>query len=343
MRTGQLFGDLSSTSTSSTSTSRPLTKAGLCYYYGKLRHSATECCRRAAGWNQLLSAPAISDTISHNLDMEKNSHSKPGAVYDSLADNYESWVGGSVGLKIIYRLFHEAISNNKENLKGRILDLGCGTGIFTQALSNIDGISEVIALDISRESVAQAKSGCNGRCRFLAASATELPFPDLSFDAVVAFGDIISHIHNGYREAISEIGRIIKPGGYLLCDIDNKWNLGLLSDLRELKAAFRTLPSGHIREWSFLDSLGDPCSLHFKTFRPSEIRGILAGAGLTVLDFQGLIILPNIIPQTFHYNYPPERVLGRAIDALSRIDRFVCRLPFFRGYGIGALITARKN
>ncbi len=274
---------------------------------------------------------------------KNTSHNKPATVYDSLADNYISWIEESAGLKIIYRTFHRAVDDNKARLKGRVLDLGCGTGIFTQILSDVEGVTGIVGLDISKESVLNAKKRCNDRCRFVAGSATELPFPDSSFDAVVAFGDIISHIHNGYKEAISEIGRILKPGGHLLFDIDNKWNLGLLSEPHELKAALQTISSGHIREWSFLDAFGDQCSLHFKTFRPSEITGLLNGAGLSVLDFQGLIILPNIIPQQFHYNHSLERPMGRAVMALSRLDHLIHRVPFFRGLGIGAMIVARKS
>ena len=175
------------------------------------------------------------------------SHNKPATVYDSLADNYISWIEESAGLKIIYRTFHQAVDENKARLKGRVLDLGCGTGIFTQILSDVEGVTEVVGLDISRESVLHARKRCNDRCRFVAGSATELPFPDSSFDAVVAFGDTISHIHNGYKEAISEAGRILKPGGHLLFDVDNKWNLGLLSEPHELKAALQTIGSGHIK------------------------------------------------------------------------------------------------
>ena len=125
------------------------------------------------------------------------------------------------------------------------------------------------------------------RCRF----RHRTPFPDSSFDAVASLrSDTISHIHNGYKEAISEAGRILKPGGHLLFDVDNKWNLGLLSEPHELKAALQTIGSGHIREWPFFsDAWGDQCSLHFKTFRPSEITEFLNNAGLSVLDFQGLI------------------------------------------------------
>ena len=275
--------------------------------------------------------------------MKNNSHNKPATVYDSLADNYISWIEESAGLKIIYRAFHEAVDENKARLKGRVLDLGCGIGIFTRILSNVEGVTGVVGLDISRESVLHAKGKCNDRCSFVAGSATELPFPDSSFDAVVALGDTISHIHNGYRDALSEVGRILKPGGHLLFDVDNKWNLGLLTEPHELKAAIQTISSGHIREWSFLDAFGDQCSLHFRTFRPSEITGLLDDAGLTVLDFHGLIILPNIIPQKFHYNYSTEKPLSRAVIALSKLDQLIHRLPFFRGLGIGALILARKR
>jgi len=270
---------------------------------------------------------------------KNTSHNKPATVYDSLADNYESWIEESAGLKIIYRAFHDAIDGNRGRLKGRVLDLGCGTHI----LSHVEGVNEVVGLDISKESVLQARGKCNNKCRFIAGSATELPFPDSSFDSVVAFGDIISHIHNGYKDAISEVGRILKPGGHLLFDVDNKWNLGLLSEPHELKAAIQRIGSGHIREWSFLDAFGDQCSLHFKTFRPSEITGLLNDAGLSVLDFQGLIILPNIIPQQFHYNHSLERPMGRAVMALSKLEQLIHRLPFSRGLGIGALIVARKR
>lgn len=277
----------------------------------------------------------------HIPDKDKPNN-KPATVYDSLAENYLSWIEESPALKLIYRTFYEAVNVNKGILKGRVLDLGCGIGIFTKLLSDVEG-TKVVGLDISRESVLHARERCDNRCSFLAGSATELPFPDSSFDAVVALGDTISHIHNGYKEAISEVGRILKPGGHLLFDVDNKWNLGLLSEPHELKAALQTITEGHIREWSFLDAFGEQCSLHFKTFRPSEIKGLLNDAGLTVLDFQGLIILPNIIPQQFHYNHSLEKPMGRAVMALSKLDQLVHRLPLFRGLGIGALIVAIKR
>ncbi|MFQ6083608.1 MAG: class I SAM-dependent methyltransferase [Candidatus Aminicenantia bacterium] len=44
------------------------------------------------------------------------------------------------------------------------------------------------------------------------ADATDLPFSENSFDAVFAFG-ILHHIEN-WQKAISEIYRVLKPGGY---------------------------------------------------------------------------------------------------------------------------------
>lgn len=274
---------------------------------------------------------------------EKTTENKPEVIYNSLANNYESWIEESAGLKIAYMAFYETISQNRERLQGRVLDLGCGTGIFSRVFSSIDGVREVVGIDISRESVVQAKARCNAKCRFLAGSATELPFPDDSFDAVVAFGDIISHIHEGYKDAIYEAGRVLRPGGHLIFDIDNKWNLGLLSEPHELKASLKTPFSGHIREWSFLDAFGNECSLHFKTFKPAEIKKILSDCGLSVIDFRGIIILPNTIPQRFHYNYPPEKPLGKVVMALNRIDKLICRMPFFRGWGVGSLVVSKKK
>jgi len=107
-----------------------------------------------------LPLPLISDTMPQNFNMKNPSNNKPEIVYDSLADNYESWIEESAGLKVIYRAFHDAIDDNRERLRGRVLDLGCGTGIFTQILSHVEGVNEVVGLDISKESVLQARGKC---------------------------------------------------------------------------------------------------------------------------------------------------------------------------------------
>jgi len=43
----------------------------------------------------------------------------------------------------------------------------------------------------------------------------KLPFKDASFDLVCEFG-VVHHIDPGWRQAVSEIGRVLKSGGYFV-------------------------------------------------------------------------------------------------------------------------------
>ena len=56
--------------------------------------------------------------------------------------------------------------------------------------------------------------------RFLVADATDLPFPDASFD-VVTMLDVLEHIPDD-RAAASEAWRVLKPGGHLLASSPNE-------------------------------------------------------------------------------------------------------------------------
>src|SRR5262245_45674293 len=85
----------------------------------------------------------------------------------------------------------------------RVLDLGALTGSF--AASCCPG-TLVVRVDLERP----APGTCEG---FVQADAAHLPFPDRSFDAVVA-NHSLEHIH-GLPAALAEIGRVVRPAGRL--------------------------------------------------------------------------------------------------------------------------------
>ena len=89
-----------------------------------------------------------------------------------------------------------------------VLELGCGTGIFTEKIFNLTG-SHITALDISPEMIRIAKEK-NILADFTVADATQSGFPDNNFDVV--FGSSVLH-HLEIREAIKELYRVLKPGG----------------------------------------------------------------------------------------------------------------------------------
>lgn len=100
--------------------------------------------------------------------------------------------------------------------KGRFLDVGCGVGEYLWAAKEagweyegVDPSSEFIELGRKHLAV-------EGRVCLL----EDAKFPDEHFDAV-AMSSVVEHIYNPY-ELLSEIWRILKPGGVFWFDAPNE-------------------------------------------------------------------------------------------------------------------------
>ena len=92
-----------------------------------------------------------------------------------------------------------------------VLELGCGTGLFTYEFANKP--IKLTAIDISPDLLEEAKkiiSACN--VSFKLENAYEMSFPDNSFDAVI--GSSVLH-HLDIKKALHEIYRVLKPGGII--------------------------------------------------------------------------------------------------------------------------------
>lgn len=83
--------------------------------------------------------------------------------------------------------------------KGRVLEVGCGTGLLQ------DVVDDYIGIDIAVSSKQYMHKP------FVAASATKLPFPDSSFDGVWSFW-VLEHVTEP-ELMLSEMRRVTKPGG----------------------------------------------------------------------------------------------------------------------------------
>ncbi|MCE5230920.1 class I SAM-dependent methyltransferase [bacterium] len=94
----------------------------------------------------------------------------------------------------------------------RMLDLGCGTGMFLQR-RQAEG--DAIGTDIAPEALAC----CRGRGigKLIQADAVRIPLADQSVDVVTAF-DLIEHVSDDH-ELIAEVWRVLRPGGFLLATV----------------------------------------------------------------------------------------------------------------------------
>jgi SAM-dependent methyltransferase len=101
----------------------------------------------------------------------------------------------------------------------RVLEVGCGYGWISQALWQAANI-EWTGVDGSPEMVQRMISAHPDRAeRVMLADACQLPFKDGEFDKVLCTG-VLMHIRD-YAAAVQELMRVVRPGGLLLCSINN--------------------------------------------------------------------------------------------------------------------------
>jgi 2-polyprenyl-3-methyl-5-hydroxy-6-metoxy-1,4-benzoquinol methylase len=120
-------------------------------------------------------------------------------------------------------------------LEGKaILDLGCGVGSGSLGLA-IRG-AKVHAIDVSREAVRLTQYNADRfNIRLAGAhvmSATELAFPDETFDAVCGVAILHHLLHHAFgQQVMAEVWRVLKPGGRAVF-LENNGDNGLLMLLR---------------------------------------------------------------------------------------------------------------
>lgn len=96
----------------------------------------------------------------------------------------------------------------------RVLDVGSGPGFVAGAIAEAVGSTgAVCGVDISEAMLAAARSHCARQLwvEFRHADATQLPFADDSFDAVIST-QVLEYVPD-VTAAIAEIHRVLRPGG----------------------------------------------------------------------------------------------------------------------------------
>lgn len=126
----------------------------------------------------------------------------------------------------------------KGSVKGRVLDVACGTGVLVPFYLKL-GVERVVGIDLSPKMIREAekKFGGEKKASFLVGDAVEAQFKE-PFDSVVVFNAWPHFIQP--LKALSAFARDLKPGGTLVIAQDK--GRKRLNHIHESGAAFVSVP-----------------------------------------------------------------------------------------------------
>jgi SAM-dependent methyltransferase len=220
----------------------------------------------------------------------------------------------------------------------QVLDVGSGAGLTSVALAasgfEVTATDTVPAMNDYTRQLALDR-GVTDNVRVMVADAHELPFDAASFDVVIALG-VLPWLH-APGQAITEMARVVRLGGYVLVSVDNIFRLqDWLDPFRNptLVAAARRAGSV-LRATGFRRTPRRPALAHRD--RPRTVDALLASRGLrkersTTIGFG---------PFTFrNRSIVSDSASARAHRTLQRLsDR---GLPGLNEMGAHYLVLARK-
>jgi len=144
----------------------------------------------------------------------------------SFYKNYFELEKGNWWFRVRRNIVFWFLNRNRIGQGKKILDYGCGSGFLVGKLQE-SGL-DAYGVDISKEAISLGVS--RGIKNLSIASGIELDFADNFFDAVLAL-DVVEHIEDD-KAAIKELGRLVRPGGYLILTVPAyQWMWGIQDEV----------------------------------------------------------------------------------------------------------------
>jgi SAM-dependent methyltransferase len=238
---------------------------------------------------------------------------------------------------VIYQDRQAAVLSQVDRLDlpagARVLDIGCGAGLtsvsFAQRGFAVDAVDVAPAMLDQTRRLAK-DSGVAENIRTWEADVRHLPFPDGTFNLVVALG-VLPWVAS-FDGALREMERVLRTGGYLIISVDNRWRL------HELVDPFAWLSRAKNRvALSLGASRRRPQTPPCRRLSIRETDALVAGAGLrkvrgATLGFGPFWLARHCLPPSFGVTV--HRALQRCVDL---------GLPFVRSTGAHYIVLSSKT
>ncbi|MBX5492362.1 MAG: class I SAM-dependent methyltransferase [Chloroflexi bacterium] len=204
----------------------------------------------------------------------------------------------------------------------RILDVGCGLGMYVRQLRRFS--DEVYGVDVDPDKIAAASETLPN---LRVAPAEALPFPDEFFD-VILLHEVIEHVDDD-RQTIREAYRCLRPGGRMIIFAPNRLYFfethGFYLGNRYI---FRLLPLVNYTP----DFIRNRFAPHVRIYTARGLRRLFRGLAV---DFE---VCTHVFPG-FDNIVARHPRLGRAI---VRARDLIERTPL-RCFGISHFMVVRKR
>jgi ubiquinone/menaquinone biosynthesis C-methylase UbiE len=181
---------------------------------------------------------------------------------NTIDEDEKYMVGGTAQQLIVERL-------SREGGLGELIELGCGTGLYTKVLAA--NASHVMATDLCDGMLAVARTQLKDLQNVTVdkVDCEKTDFPDGKFDSV--FMANLIHIVENPPTTLQEAYRILKDGGLLL--IMDFTTCGV-KPFEKMKLGVRTLRRGYRPR------------RHFRSLSPEGLRSLVENAGFKVEEVQ---------------------------------------------------------
>jgi|WetSurMetagenome_2_1015567.scaffolds.fasta_scaffold26600_2 2-polyprenyl-6-hydroxyphenyl methylase / 3-demethylubiquinone-9 3-methyltransferase len=250
-------------------------------------------------------------------------------IYSALSDQWWRPDSAFYQMKVAFNPARAGYAKRKliEELKinphlTAALEVGCGGGFLTEEIARMG--FDTTGIDPSERSVRIAvkharESGLD--IRYRTGAGEEIPFDAGSFGAVFCC-DVLEHVRD-LPKVISEIARVLKPGGVFCYDTFNRNWTSLLGAIKISQVW---------KPWAFM-----PPNLHvWKMFiKPREMKSLLRQNGLEWKEHRGL--MPDVpVPRLLGYLRRRARGEWTYAELAGRVRMVESRLTtvMYMGYAV---------
>lgn len=166
-----------------------------------------------------------------------------------------------------------ALSSKISLLNKKVLNIGCSEPVDEVFWANI--VDEWHALDINEAAIEVARKlasealppQLHRKLKFIVGDATRLDLRDEYYDIVVSFSTIDHIPGKEYRiRAVNEMCRVLKPGGYLIVTVPNRWDFYYSYHSNKLQREGKAIYGYEYQ------------------FSPLELKKMMTANGLTIID-----------------------------------------------------------